>query len=193
RSDMAAREKFIQHRDDFGYAQLLLPFASNPLEADDEAIRKAAWSTVPSVPAAFFTFRFMVLASLILLVVFALSAYFTTREQAPPRWLLLAAIGALPVPWLAAELGWFLAEYGRQPWVIEGVLPTFQAASNLTLVDLVVTIVGFTFVYGALAVIEVKLMIAAINRGPGLIEDLGDLVPGLAAGGTPAAKPSLAE
>ena len=59
-----------------------------------------------------------------------------------------------------------LAEIGRQPWAVEGVLPTFMGASSLTKTQIWMTIVGFTVIYGALAVVEVKLMIAAIKKGP---------------------------
>ena len=48
------------------------------------------------------------------------------------RWLLRLAIWSLPLPWIAAELGWVVAEYGRQPWAIDGVLPTFLAASSVS-------------------------------------------------------------
>ena len=72
----------------------------------------------------------------------------------------------MPLPWLAAELGWFVAEFGRQPWIIDGVLPTFLATSELSVSDLAITIVGFTLVYAMLAVIEVRLMLQAIKRGP---------------------------
>ncbi|NNU16159.1 cytochrome bd-I ubiquinol oxidase subunit CydA [Parvularcula sp. ZS-1/3] len=179
RSDMQARERFIEYREDLGYAQLLKQFTEDPLLADDEMIRQAAWSTVPSVPAAFFSFRFMVAAGGILLILFVLAFFYTTQEAAPPNWLLKASILAFPVPWVAMELGWFLAEFGRQPWVIEGVLPTFMAASNLTVSDILITIVGFTVVYGVLAIIEVQLMLAAISKGPGIVDELDDLVPGL--------------
>ena len=88
------------------------------------------------------------------------------RETPAPRWLLRLALFALPLPWVAAELGWMVAEIGRQPWIIEGVLPTALATSELGVGDLVVTIGGFTLVYGVLAVIEVRLMLQAIGKGP---------------------------
>ena len=72
----------------------------------------------------------------------------------------------MPLPWIAIEFGWILAELGRQPWAIEGVLPTFLAASSLSVAQLWTTIIGFTVIYGALAVIEVRLMLAAIRKGP---------------------------
>ena len=72
----------------------------------------------------------------------------------------------IPLPWLAAEMGWVLAEYGRQPWAVEGALPTFLASSSLTLPQIWTTIAGFTLAYGILAVIMVRLMLAAIRHGP---------------------------
>jgi cytochrome d ubiquinol oxidase subunit I len=189
RTDEVARETFMQYRDDLGYAQLLKRYVEDPMTADEATIREAAWSTVPSVPAAFFSFRIMVAAGLVLLLLFGVAAFYTTREETPPRWLLKAALYSLPIPWIAIQLGWFLAEFGRQPWVIEGVLPTFLAASNLTIPDILITIAGFTAVYGVLAFVEVKLMIAAVNKGPELLDELGDLVPGLAEDG--AARPAL--
>jgi len=193
RTNLEAKELFLSTRDDLGYAQLLRQFTEDPLSADDEQIRAAAWSTVPSVPSLFFSFRIMVLASVILLFLFALSFWYTMQERMPPRWLLTAALWSLPIPWIAMEIGWFVAEYGRQPWVIEGVLPTFLAASNLTIADIMTTIVGFTLFYGVLAVIEVRLMLLAIQKGPKVLDNLGELIPGLnEKDGAVAGKPNLA-
>jgi len=59
-----------------------------------------------------------------------------------------------------------LAETGRQPWVIDGVLPTFMGVSSLSASQVILTMVGFTLLYGTLAVIEVTLMVRAIRKGP---------------------------
>jgi cytochrome d ubiquinol oxidase subunit I len=165
-ADPAARAVFDKARGDLGYALLLKRYVENPLVATPEQIHDAAWSTVPSVPSIFFAFRFMVLFGFVLLAVFVVSLWCTMRETAAPRWLFRLALWAMPLPWLAAELGWFVAEFGRQPWIIDGVLPTFLATSELGISDLVLTIVGFTAVYGVLAVIEVRLMLQAIKKGP---------------------------
>jgi cytochrome d ubiquinol oxidase subunit I len=165
-ADPAARAVFDKARGDLGYALLLKRYVENPLLATPEQIHDAAWSTVPSVPSIFFAFRFMVLFGFVLLAVFVVSLWYTMRETAAPRWLFRLALWAMPLPWLAAELGWFVAEFGRQPWIIDGVLPTFLATSELGISDLVLTIVGFTAVYGVLAVIEVRLMLQAIKKGP---------------------------
>ena len=82
------------------------------------------------------------------------------------RWLLKVALWSLPLPWIAAEAGWIVAELGRQPWVIEGVLPTAVAVSNLGVKTLLLTIAGFVAIYSVLLVIEIKLMLKTIRKGP---------------------------
>lgn len=178
RTDAAAREAFAGSWQDLGYALLLKRYVEDPRQATDEQIEQAAWSTVPGVPPLFFTFRFMVLAGFILLGVFTISLWYTIREEAAPRWVFRLAVLALPLPWIAAELGWFVAEFGRQPWIIEGVLPTFLATSQLGVSNLIITIAGFTVLYGTLAVIEVKLMLAAIRKGPEVAGLIDDFAPG---------------
>ena len=74
---------------------------------------------------------------------------------------------AVPLPWIAAEAGWIVAEFGRQPWIIEGVLPTAVAVSNLgaaTLLDHHRW--ASSLIYTVLFVIEMKLMFKAIRKGP---------------------------
>jgi len=165
-ADPAARAVFDKSRGDLGYALLLKQYTEDPMQATPQMIQDAAWSTVPSVPSIFFTFRFMVLFGFALLGVFLISLWYTMREVEAPRWLFQLALCAFPLPWLAAELGWFVAEFGRQPWIIDGVLPTFLATSELGVYNLILTIIGFTAVYGVLAVVECRLMLQAIAKGP---------------------------
>jgi cytochrome d ubiquinol oxidase subunit I len=166
RQDAAARTIFEGAQDDLGYAMLLEQYTDDPLTATAQQIHDAAWSTVPSVPYLFFTFRVMVLFGFLFLAVFLIAAWHTAREAEAPRWVFRAAVLMLPLPWIAAEFGWFVAEFGRQPWIIDGILPTFLATSSLGVIDLVITIAGFALVYGTLAVIEVGLMVHAIKHGP---------------------------
>ena len=96
-------------------------------------IDQAAADTIPNVAPMFWAFRIMVGLGFSMLALFALAFCYTLRERAArqQRWLLRWALWFLPVPWIAAELGWFVAEYGRQPWTIYGVLPTHLSASTL--------------------------------------------------------------
>ncbi|RTM04320.1 MAG: cytochrome bd-I ubiquinol oxidase subunit CydA [Hyphomicrobiales bacterium] len=177
RNDTAARAAFDASSKDLGYALLLKRYLPDPRQANEQQIKDAAWSTVPYVPLLFFGFRLMVACGFVLAALFALSLWRTSRETEAPRWLFRAALIAMPLPWIAVEVGWFVAEFGRQPWIIDGVLPTFLATSDLGVSDLLLTIAGFTLVYGVLAVIEVKLMLAAIRKGPEVASVIDDLRP----------------
>ena len=84
------------------------------------------------------------------------------------RSFLWCALLSLPLPWIAAELGWIVAEVGRQPWVIEGVLPTFLAVSSISAANVWITLVGFVVFYSTLAVVDVFLMLKTIKAGPSM-------------------------
>ena len=76
------------------------------------------------------------------------------------------AFFSLPLPWIAAELGWVVAEYGRQPWAIDGVLPTFLGVSATPASNIIVSLAGFVLFYSALAIVDIYLMTRMIRRGP---------------------------
>jgi len=163
----AARALFEDHKRDLGYALLLKRVVADPRDATPQQVAATAWDTVPSVPLMFWAFRFMALIGFAMIALFA-AAFWTCslRRHGQARWLWRLAVAALPLPWIAAELGWVVAEMGRQPWAIDGVLPTFLAPSSLSRPELWITLVGFTALYGTLAVIEVRLMLSAIRKGP---------------------------
>jgi len=100
----------------------------------------------------------------------ALTAYFfwraSFRRQSYPRWALWLAVVMIPAPWIAAELGWFVAEYGRQPWTVDGVLPTALSVSHLSVQDLLITLAGFVTFYTVLFIVEMGLMLKYIRKGP---------------------------
>ncbi|MGE4411498.1 MAG: cytochrome ubiquinol oxidase subunit I [Sphingobium sp.] len=171
RHDLAAREQFERHKLDLGYAMLLKRFVADPRLATPEQINQAAWSTVPNVPVMFWVFRVMAGLGFFFIAFFGIAFYMASIrrfgcESGFCRFFMRAAVWIIPLPWLAAEFGWILAEVGRQPWAIDGVLPTFLGASSLTVPQLWTTIIGFTLLYGTLAVIEVRLMLMTIRKGP---------------------------
>ena len=87
--------------------------------------------------------------------------------QTYPRWSLWLAVVMVPAPWIAVEMGWIVAEYGRQPWTIYGVLPTSLSASSLSVNSLYGSLAGFIAFYTVLLIIEVYLMQKYIRIGPG--------------------------
>jgi cytochrome d ubiquinol oxidase subunit I len=82
------------------------------------------------------------------------------------RWFLRVALFSLPLPWIAAEMGWIVAEYGRQPWVVDGLLPTFMGVSSVSVTNVWISLSGFILFYTALAIVEVYLMVKYIRLGP---------------------------
>lgn len=162
-----ARSSFEEFGADMGYALLLKRYVDDPREATPEQLDKAAWDTVPRVQPLFWSFRIMVGLGAFFIVLtgvfFVLSA--RRRLDAYP-WLLKVAVWSIPLPWVAAEAGWIVAELGRQPWVIEGVLPTAVGVSSLGAGTVLMTIAGFTLIYTVLFLIEMKLMLKAIRKGP---------------------------
>lgn len=166
-NDKEAREAFIQHQEHMGYALLLKNYVEDPRDANAEQKAAVMMDTLPNVASLFWAFRFMVAIGFFFILLFGLGFYYaSTRNLENKKWFLRLALFSLPLPWLGVELGWFVAEYGRQPWVIEGVLPTFLGASNLAVSDLVISIAGFFIIYTVLAVIEIRLMLKFIRLGP---------------------------
>jgi cytochrome d ubiquinol oxidase subunit I len=166
-SDKVAREQFGEHRADLGYGLLLLRYTRDPAAATPDEIDRAAWSTVPNVPVLFWSFRFMVAIGLFLIALFATAFYLASRHRFERnRWFLRVALYSLPLPWVAAELGWIVAEYGRQPWAIDGSLPTFLGVSTTAASNVWMSLLGFVLFYTSLAAVDIYLMLRMIRQGP---------------------------
>ena len=159
--------QFEKHKRDLGYGLLLKKYAPNVVDATPDLLHRAAEESIPRVAPVFWSFRIMVGCGFILLLLFVLAFYFCARRSvANRRWLLRFAVCAMPLPWIAAELGWIVAEYGRQPWTISEVLPTHLSASSLTVGQLYFSLAGFFVFYTLLLIIEVWLMLKYIRLGP---------------------------
>jgi cytochrome d ubiquinol oxidase subunit I len=167
RGNAQLRATLDAHAADLGYALLLKRLRPDIANASADDVAKAAQSTVPDVPVLFWSFRFMVGIGLWLIALFALSFYLSARRQLDRyRFYLWAALLSLPLPWLAAELGWIVAEYGRQPWAIEGVLPTFLAVSSTDAGNVALSLTGFVLFYSALLITDAFLLVKYIRLGP---------------------------
>ncbi len=166
-ADATALAAFKAHVGDLGYALLLKRYTPTVTDATPAQIEAAAWDTVPAVLPLFFTFRIMVALGFYFIALFATMFWLASKRQLERhRWLLRLCLWSLPLPWLAAELGWYVAEGGRQPWTIDGVLPTFLSVSSVSATDVVLSLVGFLVLYSGLLVVELFLMVRAIRQGP---------------------------
>ncbi len=166
-NDLAARAEFEAHKADLGYGLLLKRYVADPRTANEALIAKAAMDTVPDVPVMFWAFRVMAGIGFAMIALFATAFVMVTWNKAfTNRLFLLVCVCAIPLPWISTEFGWVLAEFGRQPWSVDGVLPTFMGASSLSAGQIWASIVGFTLMYAGLAVVEVRLLIKTIKTGP---------------------------
>ncbi|WP_118180842.1 cytochrome ubiquinol oxidase subunit I [Paraburkholderia phosphatilytica] len=168
-ADDAVRQTFAEHKDDLGYGLMLKQFTAAVTDASAEQIKAAAKKTVPPVLPVFFSFRLMVGLGFLFLATFAVAFWFCAQRTLlleRRRWFLRWAVWAIPLPWLAAEFGWIVAEVGRQPWTIAGILPTSLSASSLTAGDLYLSLAGFVVFYTALFIIEITLMFKYARLGP---------------------------
>jgi cytochrome d ubiquinol oxidase subunit I len=158
---------FRERQDDLGYGLLLQRYTPRVTDATETQIKQAAWDTIPRVAPMFWSFRIMVGLGFWMLALIAVAFYYTcTRVFDQKRWLLKLLIISAPAPWIAAELGWFVAEFGRQPWSIGDILPTYLAVSSLTRGDLIGSIAALVLLYTVLLTAEVYLMQKFIRRGP---------------------------
>ncbi len=167
RGNPQLRATLDAHAADLGYALLLKRQRPDVQNATADEIAHAADSTIPNVPVLFWSFRLMVGDGFWLIALFALSFYLSARRQLDAyRLYLWAAFLSLPLPWLAAELGWIVAEYGRQPWAVEGVLPTALAVSSTDASNVMFSLTGFFVFYSVLLVVDVMLLLKYIRLGP---------------------------
>ncbi len=167
-ADRVARQTFEGHQADLGFGLLLKKYVEDVNTATPATVERAVNDTVPRVTPMFWAFRLMAGLGFAMLLLFAL-AFWSTLKSPPrhPRWLLKWALWMLPAPWIASELGWVVAEYGRQPWTIYGVLPTHLSVSTLSVANLYGSLAGFLIFYTALLVVELFLMFRFARLGPG--------------------------
>ncbi|EJN6956744.1 cytochrome ubiquinol oxidase subunit I [Aeromonas hydrophila] len=170
-SNQAARATFDRHRQDLGYGLLLTPYAKEIGKADEAAIAKAVADSIPQVAPLFWSFRLMVGIGVVLLALFAAAFLQLCRGKLvqSPR-LLKALFWSIPLPWIAIEAGWFVAEFGRQPWTISDVLPVSASVSLLTPGQLWFSLISICLIYTSLLVVELFLLRHVIRKGPASLQ-----------------------
>lgn len=164
---------FDEVKGDLGYGLLLKKYTNNVVDATPEQIQQAARDTIPSVAPMFWTFRIMVGLGFLMLFLIGASFYYSNKNKGlieNKTWLLKALIIALPAPWIACEMGWFVAEFGRQPWSIGEVLPTALSVSSRSAADLWMSLGAFIVFYTCLLVVELYLMLRFAKLGPSCLK-----------------------
>jgi len=165
-TNVAAQKTLDSYSSDLGYGLLLKRYNENVIDSTALQIQQAAWDTVPAVAPIFWSFRVMAGLGFFFILLFSVAFILSSQRKFDKRWFLWIAFLSLPLPWVAAEFGWIVAEVGRQPWVIEGILPTFLGTSSHAAMSLYVSLSGFILLYTALACVEIYLMVKYIRLGP---------------------------
>ena len=166
--DAQAQAKLTAHSKDLGYGLLLKARGYDPLHANNEQIHLTALSLVPKVAPLFWSFRVMVLCGFWFILLFAMAFKTVIKQNYNSTFLLKAAFYSLPLPWVAAELGWIVAEYGRQPWAIQGILPTGLGVSSTSGALVLTSLIAFVIFYSTLLIVDIYLMQKYAKKGPTL-------------------------
>ena len=122
---------------------------------------------MPPVGVVFWAFRLMIGLGMLCALVLLLSVWFAWKDKiAGKKWLLWAAILCIPLVYLCGQCGWIVAEVGRQPWTIQGLLPVNVAISSLSTGAVKTTFFVFLGVFALFLIIEIRILLAAIRKGP---------------------------
>ncbi len=123
---------------------------------------------IPNVPIVFYAFHIMVTLGMYFLAFFALILFLVYRKNIENlKWVHLLAIFSIPLGYVAGQAGWIVAEIGRQPWVIQDILPISAAISGISVVSVIITFSIFFLIFTVLLIAELRIMFKQINKGPG--------------------------
>ncbi|MGD0448226.1 MAG: cytochrome ubiquinol oxidase subunit I [Candidatus Dormibacteria bacterium] len=130
-----------------------------------EAARYGAGNYAPVLWMTYWSFRAMVGAGILMILVSAWGIWLWWRKQlAASRWFRRAALAGIVLPIIANASGWIFTEAGRQPWIVYGLMQTAKGVSTVSAGDVALTTVAFVLVYSTLAVIAVVLVVRAARH-----------------------------
>ena len=122
---------------------------------------------VPPVGVVFWAFRLMIGLGMLTLLVLLIAGWMAWKDKlAGKKWLRVAALVCIPLVYIGGQCGWIVAEVGRQPWTIQGLLPVNVAISSLSAAAVKTTFFLFVAIFTLFLVIEIRIMISAIKKGP---------------------------
>ncbi len=126
---------------------------------------------IPSVPLTFYSFHIMVGLGFFFIVFFILSFIYTVKGSIDRRrGFLRLAIWSIPLVYIASQAGWIVAEVGRQPWVIQNLMPNIAAVTKISTSAVMVTFWLFAVIFTILLIAEIKIMRRQIKIGPKITE-----------------------
>jgi cytochrome d ubiquinol oxidase subunit I len=126
---------------------------------------------IPPVPVVFWAFRLMIGLGMLMALLLLLALWFAWKDKLEKKnWFYIAALCCIPLVFLCGQCGWIVAEVGRQPWTIQGLLPVNVAISSLSAGAVKTTFFLFLAIFALFLVIEIRIMLGAIKKGPQITE-----------------------
>ena len=127
---------------------------------------------IPNVPLIYWSFRVMVGLGGFLMLLMVLVLFFGWKGKLENmKWLQWVALLSIPLVYLAGQAGWIVAEAGRQPWAIDGLLPVSAAVSSLSAGAVQTTFFIFIAVFTLFLAIELRILLKAIKKGPEAVDN----------------------
>ncbi len=124
---------------------------------------------IPPVGIVYWAFRVMIGLGMFLALMMVLAVWYAWKGKLPRMgWLLWTALLSIPLVYVCGQAGWVVAEVGRQPWTIQGLLPVGVAISDVSVAAVKTTFFVFLAVFALFLVIEIRIMTGAIRKGPGI-------------------------
>lgn len=127
---------------------------------------------IPPVGIVYWAFRLMVGLGMLMALVLLLAALFAWKDKLQgKKWFFIFALICIPLVYICGQCGWIVAEVGRQPWTIQGLLPVNVAISSLSAGAVKTTFFLFLAIFALFLVIEIRIMLGAIKKGPQISEE----------------------
>jgi cytochrome d ubiquinol oxidase subunit I len=154
--------------------------ANSTIKGLDQQPDQSLW---PPLAIPFLGFHIMVGLGALMLLLMTIGAFFLWRRSVEGhRWWLKLAVLAIPLPLLAIEIGWMVAEVGRQPWIVQGLMKTTAGVSpGVSSSDVAISIIGIVLLYTLLFGLWLYSLWKEIGRGPQAAPDAIAAPPSVAA------------
>ncbi|MCL5934951.1 MAG: cytochrome ubiquinol oxidase subunit I [Firmicutes bacterium] len=147
--------------------KLLSILAYHKPDAEVKGLKEFPEEERPPVALTFYSFRLMIMLGMLFMLMAFFGYIYSSRDilESKPRFLKIM-LYAIPLPYLACQLGWIVAEVGRQPWIVYGLMKTSDAVSKtVTVSQVAMSLAGFVVFYGILAIVDVYLLVKFSKKG----------------------------
>ena len=163
----AAKTGDIQKRDSLSGLFSTQSFQDNYFKYFGYSSVQKAEDVIPHISSIFYSFHLMVVLGFLFILHFSLALFFLFKGNlAQKKWFLWICLFSIPLPYIASELGWIVAELGRQPWIIQDLMPVSMAVSNISSGSVMATFFIFAALFTTLLIAEISIMVKQIKNGP---------------------------